>query len=277
MSIASILVHVDNSTACRTRLQTAARLSRQFDTHLIALYVIPRYSVPMYAEAHVGPEIIEATRRALWAAADEAKSSSEGIAGKMSVDLEWRAVEGHLVNTLNEHGRYSDLVVLGQPNLEDPEDRSEGVADHVALECGTPCLVVPYIGASENLTGTILVAWNGSMESARAVKDAIPLMKKARRVEVLMVNPEQNEIQAGDIPGADIGTYLARHDIKVEAHTIHNKQIETGDVVLSHAADISADLLVMGAYGHARWRERVLGGVTQHLLEHMTVAVLMSH
>lgn len=277
MSIANILVHTDNSLACETRFRTAINLCGEFDAHLIAVYVVSPYDVPVFIESSIGPELVEAARQALWDRAAEVEKTCEGIAREAGLSVEWRAVEGEPVSILNEHGRYSDLLVLGQSDPDDPGDTSPDVADHVVMECGTPCLIIPYIGPKEPITDTVLVAWNGSIESARAVREAMPFLQRAKRVEVLLINPEDNELQAGDIPGADIATYLARHGVKTKSHCIHNKQITAGDVLLSHAADISAGLLVTGAYGHNRLREKILGGVTRHLFEHMTAPVLMSH
>lgn len=277
MSIASIVVHADNGSACESRFKSAVKLSQEFDARLIALYVVSHYNVPVYVESSIGQEVIATARQAMWERAAEAEKTCQGVANDVGVSVEWRTVEGETVNILNEHGRYCDLLVLGQFDTNDPSDTSENVADHVVIECGTPCLIIPYIGQKNTLTDTILVAWNGSMESARAVRDALPFLERAKRVEVLLVNPEGNELDEGDLPGADIAAYLARHSIEAESHCIHNKQISAGDVLLSHAADISADLLVTGAYGHNRLREKILGGVTRHLFEHMTVPVLMSH
>lgn len=277
MSIASILLHVDDSSACNSRVKAAVRLAKQFDAHLTALYVVLPTNFPIFLEVPIGPEIIKSHRKTLWGAAAKARKVCEDIAADAGITLEWRAVEGLLMDTLNEQGRYCDLIVLGQHDPSDKSDKSEGVADHVVLESGTACLVVPYIGTSTKKMKNILIAWNGSMESARAVKDAVPFLKQAKRVEVLVINPEQQKVKEGDVPGGDVSAYLARHGVKVEAHSIHNKQIDAGDVLLSHASDFSADLLVMGAYGHTRLREKVLGGLTKHLLGHMTVPVLMSH
>ena len=277
MSIATILVHVDNSSANESRFRTAVALTEEFEAHLIALFVVPTYTIPIYAEVPIGADVFETARQAILESAANAQSTCENIAKSTGVSLEWRLVEGHVVNTLNEHARYCDLVVLGQSNEGDLDDMSMEVADHVVLEAGAPCLVVPYIGVKKGLPDNVLLAWNGSMESARAAKDALPLMKRAQQVKVLLINPEEGEVDEGDIPGADIGAYLARHGIKAETNCVHNKQISAGDILLSQAADLSADLLVTGAYGHTRLRERILGGVTRHLLEHMTVPVFMSH
>ena len=122
-----------------------------------------------------------------------------------------------------------------------------------------------------------MVAWDASRLATRAVNDALPILRKASKVHLLAINPEGGREGHGDVPGADIGLHLARHGVKAEASSIHAEDLEAGDALLSRAADFGADLIVMGAYGHSRWRELVLGGVTRHLLNHMTAPVFMSH
>jgi nucleotide-binding universal stress UspA family protein len=137
--------------------------------------------------------------------------------------------------------------------------------------------VVPYIGAATPPGKRVIVAWNGGREAARAVNDALPLLVAADQVDVVCVNPGRGEEDDADLPGADLCLHLARHGVKAEAQELVASDIEAGDLLLSRAADSGADLIVMGAYGHARWREVVLGGVTRQLLNQMTVPVFMSH
>jgi len=122
-----------------------------------------------------------------------------------------------------------------------------------------------------------MIAWDAGRESARAVSDALPLLKRAKAVEVAVFNPERRRRDHGEQPGADVSLYLARHGVKVTVAQQSGADFEVGAQVLSRAADTAADLIVMGAYGHSRVRELVLGGVTRTILESMTVPVLMSH
>ena len=127
------------------------------------------------------------------------------------------------------------------------------------------------------MDGTALVAWNGGRESARAANDALPLLTLARQVQVVVIDPEGTDLEGSALPGAALAEHLARHDIPVETKVLHGRDVDAGNCLLSHAADVSANLIVMGAYGHSRLRETVLGGMTRHLMLHMTVPVLMSH
>ena len=145
----------------------------------------------------------------------------------------------------------------------------------MVLAAGRPALVIPYIGAGETLGERVLVAWDGGREAARAVNDALPLLERAASVGVLVINPSRGG--HGEQPGADIALHLARHGISVDAEHLEARDISTGNALLSRLADQNIDVLVMGAYGHSRLREMVLGGVTRQVFQSMTVPVLMSH
>ncbi len=140
----------------------------------------------------------------------------------------------------------------------------------------TPVLIVPYAGTFDTVRHRVVIAWNGSQEAARAVRASIPLLRQADLVQVVVFNPEVGLDAHGEDPGADIALFLARHDVKVDV-SWQITESDIGNAILSHVADVNADLLVMGGYGHARFREILLGGVTRTILRSMTVPVLMSH
>ena len=137
--------------------------------------------------------------------------------------------------------------------------------------------MIPYIGPAPTLGQRVTVAWDASREAARAVNDALPLLVRAQAVDVVTVNPSDSPFGHGEDPGADIALHLARHDIQVEVRRIETRDLDVANTVLSHIADRGSDLVVMGAYGHSRLRELVLGGVTRTILRDMTVPVLMAH
>ena len=147
----------------------------------------------------------------------------------------------------------------------------------MVLSSGRPTLVVPYIGPTRTLAQSVTVAWDAGREAARAVNDALPFLERAQAVTVMVVNPRPGIGSHGEEPGADIALHLARHGIKVEAQHLEVRDMSVADAILSRAADQSIDLLVMGAYGHSRFREWVLGGATRQIFAQMTVPVLMSH
>jgi nucleotide-binding universal stress UspA family protein len=142
------------------------------------------------------------------------------------------------------------------------------------FETGRPALVVPYSQKGGVKLDRIMLCWDGSRSAARAASDAMPFLERAGTVEVVIVTEHS---KGDETPGADIAQHLARHGLAVEVKLIVAPDAKTADVLLSHAADTSADLLVLGGYGHSRLREFVLGGVTRSILEAMTVPALMSH
>jgi nucleotide-binding universal stress UspA family protein len=123
----------------------------------------------------------------------------------------------------------------------------------------------------------VVIAWNSAREAARAVHDAMPLLIAAEAVTVLTIDPREGPQGHGELPGADISLHLARHGVKAQVERTVSADLPVGEVLLSRLADLGADLLVMGAYGHSRMRELLLGGATRSLLQSMTVPVLMSH
>jgi nucleotide-binding universal stress UspA family protein len=139
---------------------------------------------------------------------------------------------------------------------------------------GRPVLVVPRYGTFPTIGERVLVAWNGAREAVRAVNDALPLLQRAQLVTVLSIDPSDADHR---IPSADITLHLARHGVTAVAAQTRGTDLLVADILLSYAADLGADLIVSGAYGHTRLRELVLGGMTRHLLQTMTVPVLMSH
>jgi nucleotide-binding universal stress UspA family protein len=147
---------------------------------------------------------------------------------------------------------------------------------YVVINSGRPVLIVPYSGKFENIGNRVLIAWDASMAATRTVTNALPLLKRAQIVEVALFNPESQPQVHGALPGSDVAIYLARHGIKVEVLQ-RTTDADIGTALLALATELDSDLLVMGGYGHSRFREILLGGVTRTVLEAMTIPVLMSH
>jgi nucleotide-binding universal stress UspA family protein len=279
MAIKTLLVHIDNSKHCAARLDVTIDLAKKFDAHLIGVYAIPHpYIMADMSGGYVPAELIEQQMELGRDAASEAETAFNTHMQGAAMEAEWRCAEGYAGAVISQNARYADLTIVGQP---DPDD-TEGYPDpdlpaEVTLTSGRPVLVVPYIGVQKTLGKNVVVAWNATRESTRAVYDALPLLLQADNVSVLAVNPGKDEADHGDVPGADISLQLARHGVKAEATKTFSDDLEVSDVILSRIADTGADLLVMGAYGHSRMREWAMGGATREILRHMTVPVLMSH
>lgn len=279
-SFRTIVVHLDAAKRRPQTLDVALSLAESFDAHLVGLFAPGPVRVPMPAigeGASVLRDIEEGRQRTALAAQVEVEFR-EATQRRGSEQAEWRDFPGDPLYAVQLSARYADLVVAGQPDPygDDTDEALAGFPADLVLNAGRPVLFVPYAGRFPKLGTRVLVAWNASREAARAVRDALPLLKRARRVDVVAFDP-QRSADHGEQPASDIALYLARHGVRASAAQQRGTGIEIGAQILSRAADMEADLIVMGAYGRSRFRERVLGGATRTLLESMTVPVLMSH
>ena len=281
MSYKDLLVVLDSETASRGRMDLAAALAERFVAHLVALYPLPVPEAPRhlgyYDPALLEPFFREVRERAQ-EAADKEREAFEHSANLRGLSAEWRAVAEGLESDPALHARYVDLTILGQ--LDPDRGEAELIRprpEHVTLASGRPILVVPYAGHYETVGRRVLIGWNATREATRAVSDAMPLLIAADVVTVLTIDAREGPDGHGELPGADISLHLARHGVKATIERTVSAGIPAGDVLLSRAADLGADLLVIGAYGHSRMRELLLGGATRSILRSMTLPVLMSH
>ncbi|MES2016912.1 MAG: universal stress protein [Pseudomonadota bacterium] len=276
MSYKTILVHVDHSPHCEGRMRAAASIALEHQGHLIGAAMSGMARV-VYEDgsADLGLALIAAQMGALRARAETALANFAAIATSMGVSsFEPRMVDDDPEGGLALQARYADLVVVSQPDPEDVCSRlAPGLPSNVMLASGRPLLVVPHSGSFSHIGRRVLLAWDGNLEATRAVACALPLLRRAGAVSVAIFNPG---VMHGAQPGADIALYLARHGVKVDVN-VHQCDIEVGEALLSLAADQQSDLIVMGGYGHTRFRELMLGGVTRTVLRSMTAPVLMAH
>ncbi len=277
MSYKTILVHLDTDKRVAERIDLAIRLADTFDSHLVGLFALSAPRIPSYALAEAGPVVVEVEARHRAEATRNAEVMFKSETARHGRSAEWRATQRDALAAATLSARYADLVVIGQHEPGNSSGVTPDFAEELVLSAGRPVLLVPYAGHFAQVGRRILVAWNAGQEAARAVTDALPLLTRASTVQVVAFNPAEAGDDHGDIPGADIGLVLARHGVKVSVAQQQSEEVDIGNQLLSRAADVEADLIVMGAYGHSRVRELVLGGVTRTLLDTMTVPVLMSH
>jgi nucleotide-binding universal stress UspA family protein len=282
MALKDILVHLDTTPRCATRLEIAARVAMRHGAHLTGVHVIDIPSANYFYGAAMPfvpanpEEIVQRIRAEATEAAGPVEATFRECLRRNNIEGEWRLVEGAPPATVALYSRYADLTVVGQPNRDEPQD-ADAVTVTTVMTSGRPVLAIPFAGEFPTIGERVLVAWNASREAARALNDALPLLLGAKQVTVLAINPQRGVGGHGDVPAADIALHLARHGLKAEASHTVAKDIADGEALLSYAADIGADLIVAGAYGHSRARELVFGGVTRTLIAEMTAPVLMSH
>ena len=280
MTYRTLLVHVDNSQQCRARVELAVEFASRLPAHLTGIYL--PFHPPGFPDvvdiAGAGlppPPPPESDTQRL----ERAEQMFMEICRRQALSPEWITPSLDPNREMQTHARYADLVIVGQEDRTDPETTpARGFVESVVLAGGRPVLILPYAGKLPRSFDNILLAWDGGREAARAAADAMPLLCAAKAVHVMHVNRGDRTDALGPIPGLDIGLFFARHGVHVEVTPERGaNDIAVGDDLLSRAADMSIDLIVMGGYGHSRVQEWVLGGVTRKLLETMTVPVLMSH
>jgi len=278
MGMKDFLVHINVSSHCRGTAEVAARLTKTFDGNLVGLFTSARADIPFYMMEETASDA-EPTMRAWWQQArDKLKVEFDEVLAGTGASGRWLEIDDRDGSAVPHHAHYADLTVVGQLDPDELLPRPEyRIPERVALESGGPVLVVPHAGTFPTVGRRVLIAWNASAQSARAVRDALPVLKKAEGVTILTFNPASLGGNGDEKPGAQVAAHLAHHGVAAKARELVVDDVAAGEMILSQAADEGADLIVMGAYGHARARELVLGGATRTLLKRMTVPTLMSH
>lgn len=255
----------------------AISIAEMFAAHAAAVAFNYDPIVPPTLMGGIPASFIEEQRAENDKAARDALGKFEAAAKRAGVSFDAQVIGASLAGSADTFGamaRRFDLSVIGQgePDKAAPE---EIIIEGALFGSGRPVIVVPYIQKNGLKLDRVVVAWDGSRNAARAIGDAMPLFRKAKAVEVVIVASERPK--SDEVAGADIGHHLARHGLKVEVKRIVATETDVADTLLSHVADTAADLMVMGGYGHSRLREFVLGGATRGILSSMTIPVLMSH
>lgn len=281
MGFKTILVHVDAGPSASKRLKLSADLAARHEAHVLGLYVRRPFQAPAFSDA--GPAMDSLYRTYENAVkADEAIATaafndlvSRQIIGEKGLSSEWRVVDGLAETVVPMHARYADLVIVGQAEPDASTTTPDDFAETVGMAGERPVLIVPHIGVAKPPGRTVMLCWNGSREAARAATGALPILKQADKVIVLLVDPEDHS--SHEKPGVNVAAWLTRHGVNAIVKRDTAADSDVGEVILSRAADQDADLIVMGLYGHSRVREWVLGGASRTLLASMTVPLFVAH
>lgn len=287
MAIKDMLVLLDNGTTQDTAAVSGATLgpapalaldlAERFGAHVngVALAVDP--IVPGFVVAPLPVEVIERARAQAITQAETACRRFDAETTRRDISSETRVAEilmGGAPDGFVAACRTTDLVVIGQDDPDRPEPMRETMIETALFEGCAPVLLVPYITRATPSFARVTIAWDGGRTAARAVHAALPILKQAEKITVLMVGKASST--PGE-PGGDLATWLSRHGLDVEVVSLEAPEISVADALLDHATDRSVDLLVMGGYGHSRVREFLLGGATRGILTTMTIPVLMAH
>ena len=275
--IKDIIVNLSVGEGANAAAEYAVSLAAAFDAHLAGIAFLYDPIVPVSGAGYIPADVIEAQERDNAAAAKAAIDRFVAAGKRAGVAAEPLTLSGSFAGVGDQFGRIArrfDLSIVGQaePGTSAVE---EIIAESALFESGRPVIVVPYIQKAPLKLDRVMLCWDGSRAAARAIADAMPLLERAGRVEIVIVANERGK--KDEIEGADMGAHLARHGLNVEVKRTVLGDIDVADVILSHAADAGSDFIVMGGYGHSRLREFVLGGVTRTIFRSMTAPVLMSH
>lgn len=277
MAIKTIVACLTTPKTAANVAEAALHLAERHEAHLVGLHVIPQ--VPIYGLAGIEfpGEIIDREEQVQKDQAGEIEKLFAEATKSSSTGSEWLCMKSSHVDlaaALLQTIPCADLIVMSQfPGMEGDSEVTAGVL----VGTGRPVLVIPTAGDWKQIGTRAVIAWNGTREAVRAAFDAAPLLQHAKSVSILAINPKGNGAEETRTSGEDLAQALSRHGIKATTTTSRPADISAGDELLSRLADDSCDLLVMGCYGHSRLRELVFGGVTKHILEHMTAPVLMTH
>jgi nucleotide-binding universal stress UspA family protein len=255
----------------------AVSVAAAFDAHLAGIAFLYDPIVPVSGAGYIPAEVIETQERDNEAATKAALDRFTTASARAGVTAEPLTLSASFAGVGEQFGRIArrfDLSIVGQAEPE-TSGVEEIIAESALFESGRPLIIVPYIQRAPLKLDRVMLCWDGSRAATRAIGDAMPLLHRAGRVEVVIVANERGK--KDEIEGADMGAHLARHGLNVEVNRTALGDIDVADVILSHAADAGSDFIVMGGYGHSRLREFVLGGVTRSIMRSMTAPVLMSH
>ena len=272
--LGEIVVFIDGRTETTGILEFAGVLAQEQGARLISVFMQPESAATppeMFARGEGILNVIEVHQAQIERIEAKHRAHFEDIVRRHEIRSEWRSLP-YLSSEVGVHAYYADLVLIARPESPGQTAGPPGLAESLVLSSGRPIIVFPPRGTASRVR-RILVAWNATRESIRAVADALPLLVKAEAVEVLVVE-HQRHPGHGQEPGSDIARHLARHGARVDVRRLASGGKDVGRLLLSQAAAFSADLLVMGAYGHTQLREWMFGGVTRTVLYEAGLPVL---
>lgn len=279
MAYKSILTILTDVVAAAHQIDAAVALARREDAHLDVLCIgIDRTQTGYYyagATAIISQETFEQARTDAAAAEAAIRERLESEDIRWAVDTSVAQV-GALSGPVATLARFADLVVLQKPYGSNGSQAAETILESALFDGHAPVLVLPETGAEAGFGKRVVLAWNQSDEALMTVRAALPILKAATHVDITIIDPPTHGPERSD-PGGMLSQLLVRHDVKAEVSVLARTLPRISEVLSRHARDINADLIVMGAYGHSRFREAILGGATRDMLEMAEVPVFMAH
>ncbi|MGJ8602619.1 MAG: universal stress protein [Marivita sp.] len=279
MSFKTLLAVITDQAQLSDTLAQAVAMASALDAHLDVVCIGVDRTQTGYYYAGMNAAVLQETMNH---ARENASEMSEAAKKALNVSgLRWGVTEAvcqlaDVSRFVASHARFADLAIVPRPYGEDRGIELEPVVEGALFEGQSPVIVLPDQGPELKVPEKIAIGWNESAEALRAVRSALPLLSSAQIVHIVVIDPPKHGPTRSD-PGGQLSQFLARHDVKVEIDVLSKTMPRVSDVMRRHVIDINADLMVMGAYGHSRFREAVLGGVTRNMLETCEIPVFMAH
>lgn len=274
--IKDLAVYVSPNDEHHLTLETVAKFASKQQAHVTGIHVIAPIPTTIAGSGEIAaPQwILEQYTEASEKDSEQAQQAFESAMKAAGVTYQWISASGDPATVVTGYFRYADVGVVTQPKPRQLHDQ-RSIVNYILLNSGRPILVVPYIGSRQSIGRRVIAGWNGGVEATRALHDALPLLRNAEWVEVISIDKDIDVDELGS--SVAVTEHLAHHGVSATATTYPKTKIDAGDVLINHASDRDADLIIAGAWGHTRAAEYVFGGTTRTLLEHMTVPVWMSH
>ncbi|MCI5109110.1 MAG: universal stress protein [Marivita sp.] len=279
MSYKTILAAVTDPAHLTETLAQAISMAGALDAHLDVLCIGVDRTQTGYYYAGMNAAVLQET---LHQAREDASELATAAKAQMDTSgLRWGVTEAvcqlaDVARFVASHARFADLAIVPRPYGEDRGIELEPVVEGALFEGQSPVIVLPDTGPELKQPQKVAIGWNESAEALRAVRSALPFLSAAQSVHIVVIDPPKHGPTRSD-PGGQLSQFLARHGVKVEIDVLSKTMPRVSDVMRRHVTDISADMVVMGAYGHSRFREAILGGATRNMLETCEVPVFMAH
>ena len=267
----SVFLNATDDTAFAARLRAALGLARGFDSHLTCVHVTPFDAIVSgdpFGGFYSLPTVLEEVSETY----EAHRAETEAVLTREGVTWEWLPYRGQPAHILVDRSRLADLIVLSFPSVSDHSGRGISLPSDVAVHARCPVLAIGAEDGGFDCFGKAVVAWNGSAEAGSAIRAALPMLKKAASVHIVTVTEEETEF-----PATEASRYLALHGVGSELHEWSPVERGVAGAILAAADDLDASYIVMGAYGHSRIREALIGGVTRIMLEESSIPLLLAH
>ena len=275
MNIKTILVHLADDEHNRERLRVAADLAQDFKAHVVALFITSPLGIPAaVAGRGASHAYLDAQTDATRKQAEELKEEFAEYCDGQGITHTWVVEDGDHLDQLTYHAHVADIAIVSQDLPDTFEDRFRlMMPEELTMLIGCPVLLLPAVEKVPEFGRHIMIAWKSNREAVRAIRGSLSLLSKAKKVTVLTIGPTPRD----RVSEVEVVHYLKRHGIAAKPVNVEEGDDDTGEVLLREAGRLGCDMIVMGAYGHSRLREVIMGGVTRHVFHNTTLPVLMAH